>query len=193
MGTQLLVKRHEEGKLQINFYEGLIGRKDDCIRGVSASMLSSILKRKVPLSKYHMLLSPIADAEIKEALFSMGNDKSPGPDGFTAFFYKHAWHIVQKDVTSVVQHFFSSGKLRREINSTIIALVPKKEKVDCMKDFRPISCCNVVYKCITKVLANRLKEVLPDIISLNQTTFVQGRRISDNVLLAHELVRNYHR
>ncbi|XP_031387323.1 uncharacterized protein LOC116200633 [Punica granatum] len=190
--VKLLAALDKEEKLLKQKSRGLIGRKDDYIRGVSASMLSSIFKRKVPASKYQMLLSPIADAEIKEALFSMGNDKSPGPDGFTAFFFKHAWHIVQHDFTKAVQHFFSSGKLRREVNSTIIVLVPKKEKADCMKDFRPISCCNVVYKCITKVLANRLKEVLPDIISLNQTAFVQGRRISDNVLLAHELVRNYH-
>ncbi|PKI54302.1 hypothetical protein CRG98_025317, partial [Punica granatum] len=52
--------------------------------------------------------------EIKAALFSMGNDKSPRPDGYTAYFFKHAWQIVQKDFTNVVQHFFSSGKLRRE-------------------------------------------------------------------------------
>ncbi|XP_031392075.1 uncharacterized protein LOC116204137 [Punica granatum] len=177
----------------INFYQGLLGKKDDCIGGISTSRLSSILKRKVPHSKHQMLMLPITDEEIKAALFSMGNDKSPRPDGYTAYFFKHAWQIVQKDFTNVVQHFFSSGKLRREVNSTIIALVPKKEKANCMRDFRPISCCNVVYKCISKVLANRLKEVLPDIISLNQTAFVQGRKISDNVLLAHELVRNYHR
>ncbi|PKI71887.1 hypothetical protein CRG98_007746 [Punica granatum] len=83
--------------------------------------------------------------------------------------------------------------MRREVNSMIIALVPKEEKADSTKNFRPISYCNMVYKCITKVIANRLKGVLPDVISLHQSAFVQGRKISNNVLLAHELVRNYHK
>ncbi|PKI70157.1 hypothetical protein CRG98_009445 [Punica granatum] len=78
----------------VKFFEGLLGTKDECIGGVLASKLSSILKRKVPLSKYQLLLSPIEDEEIKKALFSMGNDKSPGPNGFTEFFFKHAWHTV---------------------------------------------------------------------------------------------------
>lgn len=177
----------------VNFYQSLLGEKDASVAGTSATQLSSILKKKISQAQQQLLVSPITEEEIKSALFSMGNDKSPGPDGFTVYFYKHAWRIVHKDFFAAVQHYFSTGELRREVNSTILALVPKKEKADRMKDFRPISCCNVVYKCITKVITNRMKGVLPDVISLNQTAFVQGRRISDNVLLAHELVRNYHR
>ncbi|OWM88882.1 hypothetical protein CDL15_Pgr020836 [Punica granatum] len=160
---------------------------------MSAAQLSFILKRKVAHAKYQSVLSPITEVEIKSAMFSMENDKSLSPDGFMVYFHKHAWQIVHKDFVAAVQHYFSTGELRREVNSTIIALIPKKEKADRTKDFRPISCCNVVYKCITKVHANKLKEVLPDVLSLNQTAFVQGSKISDNVLLAHELVRNYHR
>ena len=62
-----------------------------------------------------------------------------------------------------------------------------------MKDYRPIACCNVVYKCITKVIANRLQPVLPHIINLGQSAFVKGMSIADNILLMQELVRNYHR
>ncbi|PKI76232.1 hypothetical protein CRG98_003343 [Punica granatum] len=135
------------------------------------------------------LLSPITEEEIKSALFLMGNDKSLCPDGFTVYFFKHAWKIVHKYFITAIQHYFSTSELHREVNFMIIALVPKKEKADRMKDFQPIPCCNVVYKCITKVIANRLKVVLPDIISLHQTAFVQGRKISDNVLLTHELIK----
>lgn len=62
-----------------------------------------------------------------------------------------------------------------------------------MADFRPISCCNTIYKCIAKILANRLKAVLPPLINRAQSAFVKGRKISDNILLAQELLRNYHR
>ena len=62
-----------------------------------------------------------------------------------------------------------------------------------MKDFRPISCCFVIYKCITKILANRLKNFLPNIIGLNQSAFIARRSITDNVLMVQELVKGYGR
>ncbi len=85
--------------------------------------------------------------------------------------------------------FFDTERIAREVNSTIITLVPKKYNADKMKDFGPISCCNTFYECITKVIANILKKVLPMVISPNQSALIEGRRIVDNVLLAHELVR----
>ncbi|PKI40117.1 hypothetical protein CRG98_039489 [Punica granatum] len=91
----------------VNFYQGLLGSRDERIMGVSAVQLSSILKRKVSHTKSQSLMSPITKEEIKAALFSMGNDKSLGPDGFTMYFYKHAWQIVQKDFIGAMQHYFS--------------------------------------------------------------------------------------
>lgn len=76
-------------------------------------------------------------------------------------------------------------------NSTSVVLVPKRSNPNTAKDFRPISCCNVVYKLLSTL--NRLKLILPDIIAPNQIAFVPGRGITDNILLAHELVRGYKR
>ncbi|KAI3441425.1 uncharacterized protein J3R85_002335 [Psidium guajava] len=90
-----------------------------------------------------------------------------------------------------VKDFFVSGNLLKEINSTIITLVPKVPNATNLNDFRSIACCNT-NKCITKIIANRLARILPSIISLPQTTFVKGRRISDNILLAQELFCGYH-
>ena len=62
-----------------------------------------------------------------------------------------------------------------------------------MKDYRPISCCNVLYKVISKIIANRLKGTLPEFISLNQSAFVKDRLLLENLLLATELVKDYHK
>ncbi|PKI39090.1 hypothetical protein CRG98_040514 [Punica granatum] len=75
----------------VNFYRGLLGSQDKRVVGVSAEQLSSILKKKVSHTKYELLTSPITEEEIKVALFLMGNDKSPGPNSFTVYFYKHDW------------------------------------------------------------------------------------------------------
>ena len=71
--------------------------------------------------------------------------------------------------------------------------MPKKANPSTMGDFKPIACCNVIYKCITKIVSNRLLPLLNDLVSLNQFAFIPSRSISENVLLAQELVRNYHK
>ena len=72
-------------------------------------------------------------------------------------------------------------------NDTIISLIPKVQHTKKVTDLRPITLCNVVYKVISKVLANRLREVLPDLIMPNQSAFVPRRLISNNILMAYEL------
>ncbi|GKC26645.1 hypothetical protein Tco_1033939, partial [Tanacetum coccineum] len=130
--------------------------------------------------------------EVKDVIFSMGNDKSPGPDGYTAAFYKEAWDIVASDVTRDVQKKFTNSNLLKELNHNIIALIPKVASPSRINDYRPISCCKVLFKCISKIIANRIKGSLAFLISPNQSAFVLGRRISDNILLTQELMHNYH-
>ncbi|GJX41809.1 hypothetical protein Tco_0256799 [Tanacetum coccineum] len=138
------------------------------------------------------MVREISNQEVKDAIFSIGDDKSPGPDGFTAAFFKEAWNIIANDVYLAVREFFRNGTLLKEINHTIIALLPKVKSPSRVNDYRPISCCNVLFKCISKIIANRIKHSLKTIISPNQSAFIPGRSITDNILLTQELMHNYH-
>lgn len=135
----------------------------------------------------------MTDLEVKNVVFSIDDDKAPGSDGFSAAFFKHNWDLVGRTVTNVVLEFFRHGKILKEVNHTTIALIPKSNGAQTMNDYRQISCCNVTYKIITKILANRLAPILPSIIDQAQGAFVEGRNISDNILLAQELIRGYRR
>ena len=134
-----------------------------------------------------VLNKTVSHEEIKEAIFSIDDSKAPGPDGFSSRFFKAAWNIIGSDVCAAVSSFFESGSMLREINCSIIALVPKVPNPGSMHDYRLISCCNTIYKCISKIIAARIKQCIPDIISLSQSAFVQGRSIAD-IMKAYDTI-----
>lgn len=103
------------------------------------------------------LLKPVIEAEIYEAVCSIGSNKAPGPDGFSSGFFKSAWTIIKDDLTKAVMDFFKKGRILGEVNAALINLVPKINAPNFAKDFRPIACCNVVYKIISKIIANMMQ------------------------------------
>ena len=134
-----------------------------------------------------MLLREFTQEEVKGTLNQIGDLKAPGPDGMPAIFYKHYWDLVGDHVTGEVLQVLNGGDITSGWNDTCVALIPKVKNPENMKDLRPISLCNVVYKIVSKVLANRLKLILQEIIAPNQSAFVPGRLITDNILLAYEV------
>ncbi|XP_038991407.1 uncharacterized protein LOC120114637 [Hibiscus syriacus] len=150
----------------IKFFTNLIGTADPAIKDTNQNLLKDLIKYSLPADKANDLVKDVTKEEIKKAFFSQGNEKCPGPD---------------------------ESFLLPAFNATIIAFVPKIPNPSKVKDFRPLSCCSVVYKVISKIMVRRLTTIMPDLVTLNQTAFVKGRSITDNTLLAQELVRGYSR
>lgn len=113
--------------------------------------------------------------------------KAPRPYGIPAAFYQHYWSFVQTDIVATVKAFFHSGYLLKSLNHTFLTLIPKVSSPEEVSQYRSISLCNVAYKIISKVIVYRLKPIMDSLITPFQNAFIQGRLITDNILLAHEI------
>lgn len=175
----------------ISFYENLIGSPNENLNPIELN----IVKAGPCLTdeQKQSLILPVTPEEIRTALFDISKLKAPGPDGYGSGFFTAAWDIVQQDVISAVTDFFVTGKLLKQVNATRVSLIPKKDCPVVVGDYRPIACCNTIYKIISKVLTTRLSQVLSSIVSDNQSAFLSNRAISDNIMLTQDLVRDYHR
>ncbi|KAJ9547121.1 hypothetical protein OSB04_019664 [Centaurea solstitialis] len=178
------------GPVFVDHFRSFLGMIDPL---VEPSIQSDLFQNSLTLSESLHMIRPILDEEIKWAVFNIGNDKAPGPDGYSSKFFKSAWSVIGKDVLIAVHNFFYSGRLLSELNHTLLCFIPKVPNATRVTDFRPISCCNVLYKVISKVVAERMKPYLSQLIGPDQSAFIPGRRISDNILMAHELVAGYQR
>ena len=134
------------------------------------------------------LLQPYTPDEIKRALFQMHPSKSPGLDGMSPFFFQKYWNIVERDVTEAVLSVLHSGHFLRKMNYTRIVLIPKIKVPKIVADFRLISLTNVISRLVSKVIANRLKLILPNVILDSQSAFVPNRLITDNTTVAFEVL-----
>ncbi|XP_042939342.1 uncharacterized protein LOC122274363 [Carya illinoinensis] len=128
--------------------------------------------------------------EIKDALFQMNPMGAPGPDGFSALFYQSHWEVIGEDITKAALEILNEGGEIAPINNTFIVLMPKIKNPQKVLEYRPIYLCNVIYKVVSKVLSNRLKEILPLIIATTQRAFIPGRMILNNVIVAFETLHS---
>ncbi|XP_038985517.1 uncharacterized protein LOC120111723 [Phoenix dactylifera] len=134
------------------------------------------------------LIRPVLAREIQEVMWSLEGDKTPGPDGFPPFFFRRYWMIVGQRVTEAIQQYFSTAVMSTDWQRTLVTLIPKRQDASEPSHFRPISLCTTLYKVTAKILALRLRDILPRLISPEQGAFVGGRSITDNVLIAQEFM-----
>jgi hypothetical protein len=171
----------------VNHFHG-IAQEPNQDRTEAIQRITQHIPRLVTEEQNINLNKPIAKEEIDQVVQEMPNGKAPGPDGFTVEFFKACWEVVKHDVYGVVEDSRRSTSILKALNATMITLIPKENEARTPDRYRPIALCNVVYKIISKVIANRLKPLLPTLISQEQAGFVEGRQILDNIIHAHELI-----
>lgn len=134
------------------------------------------------------LLKPFSDMEILTSISSMHPFKALGMDGFPTSFFQKLWSIVGDSVVDLCLNILNNEEVMDSINHTRIVLIPKMKEARNVENFRPISLCTVLYKIKAKTIANRLKPWLDSLISLEQSAFIPGRQITDNILMDFETV-----
>lgn len=146
--------------------------------------------RRVTAAQNADLVAEVTFEEFTTAVKQMHPDMASGPDGLNPAFFQQFWAILGHEVFLCCKEWLSNCLFPVNVNDTNVVLIPKKENAKCMKDLRSIALCNVLYKIMAKVLSNRLKIVLPTLISEHQSAFVPGRSITDNVLVAFEIIHH---
>lgn len=126
--------------------------------------------------------------EVRYTVMGLNRDSAAGPDGITRAFFQDTWDIIKEDLHNMVKVFFAGEELHKFITHTNLVLLPKKLVVQIFLDLRPISLSNFMNKVFSRFVHERLKNVLPLVISQEQAGFVQGRSITKNVFLVQEII-----
>ncbi|CAL1360466.1 unnamed protein product [Linum trigynum] len=191
------VLRNEEGEwvteeigkasIATNFYQTLFTSENQ-VPNMAERVANLPIAHSVTPQMNAQLTAEVLPSEVRSTVFSMGSKQALGSDGFTGKFFKSFWDIVGTSVVEAVISFFTSSRMLRSFNHTWLTLIPKVDSVETIRQLRPISLCQFVYKVITKIMAERLASMLPQIISEGQNGFIRDRHIIDNILIGHELM-----
>ncbi|XP_078174456.1 uncharacterized protein LOC144568100 [Carex rostrata] len=146
---------------------------------------------QIPDSAHQSLITAPLEREIKMVLDNMGPDKSPGPDGISARLLQTHWKIFKEDLTVTIGRAFREAKVPDEWLPSYITLIPKTEDAEKPKDYRPITVGNITYRLLMKIVAQRLQPHMRKLISTEQTAFLKGRNITDNTILAREIIHSF--
>ena len=169
-----------------NYFQNLYTKQKTCEK--TQNLLLKYISHKITNEQNNKLTKQIEITEIKEAIQSMENGKSPGIDGIPIEFYKEFIEIIKKDLQKTYNEILFTNKVTPKTwKQAIITLIPKKGDTNLLKYWGPISLLCIDYKILTKILANRLKcNILTDIISKEQNCSIPNRTIFDNLFLIRD-------
>ena len=136
---------------------------------------------------------PVFVVEVLRAIFDMVVTKAPGCNGFSDLFYQANWDKVGNSLFTFIKQIFLGKRSVKDIKQTLIYLILKQSQPKFINQFRLISLCNVSYKCIMKIIVNRLKSIMPSLISPFQSSFILGWNIQDNIMIASEMLHSMKR
>ncbi|XP_059295557.1 uncharacterized protein LOC132048893 [Lycium ferocissimum] len=172
-----------EGDRNTRFFHNLFSQEQEATDFSLLNHVPSLVSEE----DNELLVVPNAD-EVKQAVFALNRDSACGPDGLKGTFFYACWHIVGPDVLNMVKAFHEGHTLPKSITHTNLVLLPKKQDVQTYADIRPMSLSNFINKVISRVVHGRLEGILPRFVSPNQSGFMKGRSIIENVLLTQEIV-----
>ena len=173
----------------VNHFQSLLNNFEGSNRMAQSRMLE-VIPKIINKEDNKALNKPITLEEVRKVVFDLNPDKSPGPDGFQAFFYQKCWDIIGTELWEAIEASRRGGSILAEINYSFFTLIPKKSDPTTPGDYRPIALCNTIYKIFAKILANRLKPLLSKVISEEQTGFVPGRSILDGIITIQETIHS---
>lgn len=175
---QVLETQRDIEQESVNFYTKILNETEEDRARDTGAITRNIPKLVTPKHNA-MLMSLIEREEVEEVVFQMEKGQAPGPDCFTIDFFQKCWDLVKEEIWAVVEESRRMGWVLKAFNSTFLTLIPKEQGAESPGMFRPISLCNVILKIIMKVLANRLKPLMPGLISPEKIGFMEGRQILD--------------
>ena len=179
----------EINKQLLLFYKDLFSEKIKNDDVVIKEFLENINLPKLSPDQINSCEGYITEKELFEALKSIENNKSPGNDGLTKEFYELFWSDIKKPFLASVREAFLKEELSTSQQQAVIKLIEKKDRDKrLIKNWRPISLLNTDTKLVSKAIAARLKQVLPSLVSFNQTAYVENRFIGENGRLISDIL-----
>lgn len=168
------VETHEEIEKEFLNYFKKMNQEPTINRAEAIDNITKQIPRLITEDHNTLLLKPVSLQEVESAVNQLKAGKAPGPDGFTANFFQHFWELIKWEVWQVVEESRTLRWMYPAMNATFIALIPKTKDSSSPDKYRPIALCNIIYKIVSKVIALRLKPILPLIISPEQSGYVEG-------------------
>ena len=188
IGDQTYSERTSIGQALADHFRDFYRRGPTCRWRWRATGAATLLP-----SQQQQLTVPFSEEEVKKAIRGLNGEGAPRPDGIPVFFYSDCWDTVGPEVLATLEDFRVGRCNLDRLNRAYIVLIPKVPGAEHVRDFRPISLSNSIYLIIAKVLANRLRKVLPPLISPLQSAFLPGRQMADSIVLAEEIVAAWRR